>query len=158
MVLFLYSCFIVRILTKKNKISSAADAMLKELVGRKEEQDTTEPTVATTTSSSATAAVAAIKSSQQQQEQDQEEVEVVEEASGGGTKRITKGLILKSGRLRLPDKLMEYLNQKVVPDTLWWLADGESFALNTDNVQEKLLNKYFQKTKLSSFLRSLNRW
>ena len=62
------------------------------------------------------------------------------------------------GRIRLPDKLMEYLSKKVLPDTLWWQPDGDGFAFNTDNIQTDFLDKHFRGTKLTSFIRSLNRW
>ena len=68
-----------------------------------------------------------------------------------------KGILLKSGRVRLPDKLMEYLN-KEASEALYWMPDGESFALDTETAQEKLLDKFFSGTKLSSFLRSISRW
>jgi HSF-type DNA-binding len=62
------------------------------------------------------------------------------------------------GRIRLPDKLMEYLNKNVLPDTLWWQPDGDGFAFNTDTIQGDFLDKHFRGTKLTSFIRSLNRW
>ena len=66
----------------------------------------------------------------------------------------------KSGhgaRIRLPDKLMEYLNGQVEPDVLWWQND-EGFAFDSTRVQTDFLDKHFEKTKLKSFIRSLNRW
>jgi hypothetical protein len=71
---------------------------------------------------------------------------------------VSGGLILKTGRVRLPDKLMEYLNNEVAPDALYWLPGRETFALDMDKVQEQLLNKFFSKTKSASFLRSVSRW
>ena len=62
------------------------------------------------------------------------------------------------GRARLPEKLMEYLNSNVAPDVLWWLPGEEAFALDASRAQEELLDQYFRGTKLSSFIRSLNRW
>jgi HSF-type DNA-binding len=62
------------------------------------------------------------------------------------------------GRIRLPDKLMEFLTKSALPDVLYWREDGKSFAFDTDTVQEKLLDKYFGGSKLASFVRSLNRW
>jgi len=73
-------------------------------------------------------------------------------------KREPSGLILKTGRVRLPDKLMEYLNKEVAPDALYWMPGGESFALDTEKVQEQILDRYFNGTKLTSFLRSISRW
>ena len=60
-------------------------------------------------------------------------------------------------RIRLPDKLMEYLNGNVEPDILWWQSD-EGFAFDSTRVQTEFLDKHFEKTKLKSFIRSLNRW
>lgn len=68
------------------------------------------------------------------------------------------GLILKSGRVRLPDKLMEYLNKEVASEALYWMPEGESFAFDTEKAPEQILNKFFSGTKLSSFLRSISRW
>ena len=61
-------------------------------------------------------------------------------------------------RIRLPDKLMEYLNSQVVaPDILWW-QNEEGFAFDSTRIQTEFLDKHFEKTKLKSFIRSLNRW
>jgi len=68
------------------------------------------------------------------------------------------GIILKGGRVRLPDKLMEYLNKEVAPEVLYWQTGGESFSFDSKTAQTELLDKYFNGTKLSSFTRSLNRW
>ena len=74
------------------------------------------------------------------------------------TVNVPSGLILKSGRVRLPDKLMEFLNKEVAPEALYWMPDGESFAIDTEKAQDQLLNQFFRGTKLSSFLRSISRW
>lgn len=68
-----------------------------------------------------------------------------------------KGVILKSGRIRLPDKLMEYLNNQVT-SSLYWQPDGQGFSIDCNTVQTELLDKHFHGSKLTSFLRSLNRW
>lgn len=60
-------------------------------------------------------------------------------------------------RIRLPDKLMEYLNNCVEPDVLWW-QNEEGFAFDSTRVQKEFLDRHFEKTKLKSFIRSLNRW
>ena len=62
------------------------------------------------------------------------------------------------GRARLPEKLMGHLNEEAVPDVLWWLPGAESFAIESSRVQTELLDVHFRGTKLSSFIRSLNRW
>lgn len=61
-------------------------------------------------------------------------------------------------RIRLPDKLMEYLNNEVEKDVLWWQPDGDGFAFDSKTVQKEFLDKHFEGTKLKSFIRSLNRW
>ena len=64
-----------------------------------------------------------------------------------------------SGRVRLPDKLMGFLNgQSVSKDVLWWQPDGDGFAFDHDRVQKEFLDVHFRGTKLASFIRSLNRW
>ena len=74
------------------------------------------------------------------------------------TAKKPSGIILRGGRIRLPDKLMEYLNKGVAPDVLYWQDGGESFSFDTNTAQEDLLDKYFNGSKLTSFVRSLNRW
>ena len=61
-------------------------------------------------------------------------------------------------RIRLPDKLMEYLNNEVEKDVLWWQPDGDGFAFDSKTMQARFLDKHFEGTKLKSFIRSLNRW
>jgi hypothetical protein len=68
------------------------------------------------------------------------------------------GIVIRGGRIRLPDKLMEFLQKAVLPDVLYWREDGNSFSFDTNTVQEKLLDKFFCGSKLTSFARSLNRW
>jgi len=55
-----------------------------------------------------------------------------------------------------PQYLMKLLNDEVAPDALWWLPDGEAFALDPLRINERVLDKYFQKTKYSSFIRRLH--
>jgi len=62
------------------------------------------------------------------------------------------------GRMRLPDKLLLLLNGTPMENVFWWIPDGNGFAFNTDTVQTEFLDKHFGGTKLSSFVRSLNRW
>jgi HSF-type DNA-binding len=61
-------------------------------------------------------------------------------------------------RIRLPDKLMEYLNNEVEKDVLWWQPDGDGFAFDSKTIQKRFLDTHFEGTKLKSFIRSLNRW
>ncbi|CAB9497715.1 shock factor protein 3 [Seminavis robusta] len=67
-------------------------------------------------------------------------------------------LLNKKGRARLPDKLMDHLNNEELNEVIWWLPDGASFAMDSKTVQESFLDVHFRGTKLTSFIRSLNRW
>jgi hypothetical protein len=62
------------------------------------------------------------------------------------------------GRERLPDKLLKYLNEEPLPGVIWWMQDGNGFALCCETIQAGLLDPFFKGTKLTSFVRSLNRW
>lgn len=55
-----------------------------------------------------------------------------------------------------PQYLMKLLNDEVSPISLWWLPDGMAFAINPDKIAEEVLDKHFQKTKYSSFIRRLH--
>lgn len=63
----------------------------------------------------------------------------------------SSGLVLKRGRLRLPGKLMEYLNQEVAPEALHWMHEGYSFVLNIEKAQEQFLDIYLDGTKHQVF-------
>jgi HSF-type DNA-binding len=55
-----------------------------------------------------------------------------------------------------PQYLMKLLNDEVAPAALWWLPDGNAFALDPKKIDGQVLDKYFQKTKYSSFIRRLH--
>lgn len=76
----------------------------------------------------------------------------------GKAKDPNSCIIQYGGRVRLPDKLVEILNKDFAPEVIWWQPDGECFAFDSSTVQEKILDVWFRGTKLSSFIRSLNRW
>jgi len=76
----------------------------------------------------------------------------------GELKEPSHCIIQYGGRVRLPDKLIEILNKDFAPEVIWWQPDGECFAFDSNKVQEKILDVWFRGTKLSSFIRSLNRW
>jgi len=57
-----------------------------------------------------------------------------------------------------PDKLFELLQNEVEPTAIWWLPDGESFGINKELFEEKILNRYFRGNKFTSITRNLNRW
>jgi len=56
----------------------------------------------------------------------------------------------------LPVVLMKILDEKMAPDAMWWLPCGKAFAINTGTAPGKILDKYFNGTKLTSFVRQLN--
>jgi HSF-type DNA-binding len=83
----------------------------------------------------------------------------VPETIAAASKRPYDPAAAKGGpRIRLPDKLIEYLNNRVETDVLWWQPDGDGFAFDSAKVQTGFLDKHFEGTKLKSFIRSLNRW
>ncbi|CAB9506798.1 HSF-type DNA-binding [Seminavis robusta] len=55
-----------------------------------------------------------------------------------------------------PQYLMKLLNDDVAPEALWWLPDGKAFAIDPKKIDGQVLDKYFQKTKYSSFIRRLH--
>jgi len=58
-----------------------------------------------------------------------------------------------------PQKIMEVLQQGLAPKAIYWLPEGEAIALNPDHFQDNdVISKHFRGNKLSSFVRSLNRW
>ena len=52
--------------------------------------------------------------------------------------------------------LMEILNDEVATDAIWWLPGGKAFAVDPDVTPSKILNVYFNGTKIASFVRQLN--
>ena len=76
----------------------------------------------------------------------------------GQAKDPSQCIIQYGGRVRLPDKLVEILNKEFAPQVIWWQPDGECFAFDASQVQEQILDVWFRGTKLTSFIRSLNRW
>ena len=52
--------------------------------------------------------------------------------------------------------LMEILNDEVAGDAIWWLPCGKAFAVDPDIAPSKILDIYFNGTKVSSFVRQLN--
>jgi len=63
-----------------------------------------------------------------------------------------------NNRLRLPDKIMKCIMEGIEPEVLWWSPHENGFAFDPDLIQEKILNVQFRGTKLTSFIRGLNRW
>lgn len=57
-----------------------------------------------------------------------------------------------------PEKLMELLMEETDKEALWWLPDGEAFAINSKRFTKAILAKKFQGSKFESFTRKLARW
>lgn len=56
-----------------------------------------------------------------------------------------------------PQRLMEMLDNQVVPDAMWWAEGGKAFALDLSKFED-VLHNHFQATKYASFTRKLNKW
>jgi HSF-type DNA-binding len=67
-----------------------------------------------------------------------------------------EGMSMK--RSTFPERLMELLTNGIAKDAMWWLPNGDSFAIQPKKFSDTILNKYFQGTKLESFTRKMNRW
>ena len=134
-------------------------ALLSDITQRPTTMDPTKaPAAASNTKAAQPAAIAAGASRDDADASSEGERSDVETPRPPNAPRdMPTGLILKSGRVRLPDKLMEYLN-KEVSEALYWMPEGEAFAFHTEKAQEQFLDKFFSGTKLSSFLRSISRW
>jgi hypothetical protein len=55
----------------------------------------------------------------------------------GEPKEPSQCIIQYGGRVRLPDKLMEILNNEFAPEVIWWQPDGECFAFDAKKVQDQ---------------------
>lgn len=74
------------------------------------------------------------------------EQELLQEATSNGEARANL----------FPQYLMKLLNDQVAPESLWWLPDGLAFCLDPNKITDQVLDKHFQKTKYSSFIRRLH--
>ena len=67
-----------------------------------------------------------------------------------------------SGALKaaaFPEKIMELLQGDLAPNAIYWLPEGEAIAVDPDSFKDStVISKQFRGNKLSSFVRSLNRW
>ena len=63
-----------------------------------------------------------------------------------------------TGAKRFPDRLYELLNSEAAQESLYWLPGGKAFAIEQAGFASKVLDKYFQATKLPSFIRRLHKW
>ena len=58
-----------------------------------------------------------------------------------------------------PEKIMELLQDGLASNAIYWLPEGEAIAVDPDNFKDStVISKQFRGNKLSSFVRSLNRW
>lgn len=58
-----------------------------------------------------------------------------------------------------PEKIMELLQGELAPNAIYWLPEGEAIAVDPDSFKDStVISKQFRGNKLSSFVRSLNRW
>lgn len=58
-----------------------------------------------------------------------------------------------------PEKIMELLQGDLAPSAIYWLPEGEAIAVDPDSFKDStVISKQFRGNKLSSFVRSLNRW
>lgn len=58
-----------------------------------------------------------------------------------------------------PEKIMDLLQSGLATNAIYWLPEGEAIAVDPDNFKDcNIINKQFRGNKLSSFVRSLNRW
>lgn len=62
-----------------------------------------------------------------------------------------------AGHLNFPGRLMRVLQSGVAPESIFWLPDGDKFAMHTETVEDVLVN-HFQGAKWMSFTRTLNKW
>jgi hypothetical protein len=63
----------------------------------------------------------------------------------------------KRERERLPDKLFKHLNSGSLDGIIWWVGTS-NWAIDTKIAQKQFLDIHLQGIKMSSFIRSLNRW
>ncbi|CAB9497347.1 HSF-type DNA-binding [Seminavis robusta] len=59
---------------------------------------------------------------------------------------------------RFPDKIRCLLDNRVAPEALWWMPDGDAIAINKKLFIDQLLVTHFRGNKFPSITRKLNRW
>jgi len=79
------------------------------------------------------------------------------EKSGKKSKKSEAANLNKASTF--PEKIMELLQGGLAPKAIYWLPEGEAIAVDPDNFKDStVISKQFRGNKLSSFVRSLNRW
>ena len=77
----------------------------------------------------------------------------------GSESSLTSAELLDAEAMNtFPGRLMDFLDQGVASDAMWWLESGDGFCVVPKLFTEKVLDQYFQGTKFESFTRKLNRW
>ena len=80
-------------------------------------------------------------------------------AKGSGKVKSRKGDQAGSKAATFPEKIMDLLQAGLAPKAIYWLPEGEAIAVDPDNFKDStVISKQFRGNKLSSFVRSLNRW
>lgn len=79
--------------------------------------------------------------------------------NGSGKSKSKKGDNSGLKTSSFPEKIMELLLGGLAPNAIYWLPEGEAIAVDPDNFKDStIISKHFRGNKLSSFVRSLNRW
>lgn len=90
----------------------------------------------------------------------QSPVETKEDETPKEKESATK--MIKDAELSMsfPERLMDLLDsdEEAVKKAIWWLPDGDTFAISPNHFSEQILSKYFQGSQFGSFIRKLNRW
>ena len=83
----------------------------------------------------------------------------VSRAAGGKRKGVSgEAKKEKAGdNLNFPERLMQLINENIVPDHVSWIESEEAIAFKTEGLQMTVLDKYFKGLKYDSFIRKLNR-
>ncbi len=87
---------------------------------------------------------------------------LVAEDHGVHKEKESASKMIKDAELSLsfPERLMDLLesDEENVKKAIWWLPDGDTFAISPNHFSEQILSKYFQGSQFGSFIRKLNRW
>jgi HSF-type DNA-binding len=85
---------------------------------------------------------------------------MAKKAKDGNAKRKSKkGQSMGMKTSPFPEKIMELLQGNLASNAIYWLPEGEAIAVDPDSFKDSpAISKQFRGNKLSSFVRSLNRW
>lgn len=80
-------------------------------------------------------------------------------SKGSSKSKSKKGDHSGAKTATFPEKIMEVLQGNLAPGAIYWLPEGEAIAVDPDSFKDNaIISKQFRGNKLSSFVRSLNRW